>query len=249
MLMIKYFQYSITILFVALITGCNSISKYTIDDKPLIKTDSAFYGIWKAAEDTDKTNYMLVQSPYDIFHEVDWWYHLDSITKRSYFDEKFLADPERVKMAFYNNLAELYESYDRFIKEKDHYYYITRMDAHGKNPHYQQWSVFLSKVNNATFLNIPYRYVPSKDGHFISGQTKQGFFFLRLIKINAAYDTITTAIISDTTLVHLTSSKEVRNRVEKNVNNPAFYSDTLHFYKVSGYHLFLRESVSKANPK
>lgn len=245
--MIKYFQYSIAILFITLIISCKSISKYTIDDKPLVKTDSSLYGIWKAVEDTDKANYILVQSPYDLFHYVDWWYHLDSIKKRSYFDEKFLADPERVRMAFHKDETMYSEAYNDFIGNKDYYYHITRMGMHGKTPHYKQWSVFVSKVNNTIFLNIPYRYVPSKDGHYLSGQTKQGFFFVRLVKITAAYDTITTAIISDTTLMHLTNSKEVRNRVAKNINNPAFYSDTLHFYKVSGYHLSLEESVSKAN--
>ncbi len=132
------------------------------------------------------------------------------------------------------------------MEKKDHYYYITYMNRHGTNPQYQQWSVFPSRVNNETFLNVPYRYVPEKNGH-VNGQIKHGYFFVRLIKINAAYDTITTAIVADTTMSSLTGSEEVRSRISKNGNNPGFYSDTLHFYKVSGYHLSLTESGAKAN--
>ena len=206
------------------------------------------FGIWKAAEDTDKADYLLVQSPYDLFHYVDWWYNLDSVTKRTYFDEKLLADTARAKILFSKDPVAYRESYDNFLEKKDHYYYITRMNAHGQKPHYKQWSVFVSKVNNVTFLNIPYRFVPERDGHYLPGQTtRQGYFFVRLININPAYDTITTAIVSDTTLIHLASPKDVRNHITKNINNPAFYSDTLHFYKVSGYHLSLDESKSKAN--
>src|ERR1044072_2472976 len=38
---------------------------------------------------------------------------------------------------------------DEFLDFKangNHYYYITYMDAHGRNPHYQQWDAFLSDV-------------------------------------------------------------------------------------------------------
>jgi hypothetical protein len=235
-----------TLFLFAAMLSCKSVSKYTIDEKPLIKTDSAFYGVWKAVEDTDKANYILIQSPYDIYHHVDWWYHMDSVKKRTYFDEKFLADPDRVRMAFAKDVTMLNDAYEEFKEKKDHYYYITYFNRHGKNPLYQQWHSFLSKVNNATFLNVPYRYVPIMNGH-ANGPSKVGFFFVRLIKISPAFDSITTAVVSDTTLWQLTSSKEVRDRLTKNMNKPTFYSDTLHFYKVSGYHLSLEESKQKAN--
>jgi len=246
MKMKKSFFYSIIVLLSNIAFSCNSICKYTIDEKPLIKTDSSFYGIWKAVEDTDKANFILVQSPYDLFHYTDWWYHLDSVKKRTYFDTEFLGDPDRVRLAFSKNPAELNEAYEDFIAKKDHYYYISYINRHGTNLLYNQWVSFASKVGNVTFLNIPYRHVPEKNGH-LNGQIKTGYFFVRLINISASYDSITTAIVADTTLMHLTSSKDLRNHVTKHMNDPAFYSDTLHFYKAQGYHLSIKDAVTKAN--
>ena len=196
----RYIQYCISILLITLIAGCKSYSKYTIDDRPLIKIDTSLFGTWKAREDTDTKNFILIQNFYDVAHKY----------------------------------KEMHSDSSDEVKNKDFDYYITYFDRNGRNPHYQQWTVFLSKINSAIFLNSNYRY-----------EETYGYFFIRLIKI--VHDTITTSIVADTTLKYLTSSKEVRNRIAKNINNPGFYSDTLHFYKVNNYHLSLNEAVLKAN--
>ena len=245
----KHLHCFIAVLTLVFIWSCKSYSKYTIDEYPQVKIDSSLYGIWKAVEDTDKANFILVQSPYDIFHNFDWLYHLDSSQKRAYLLDRFPKDTQWVKeeMDHKIDVATLYERYDNFIKKQDYYYYITYFSNHGKNPRYQQWSSFTSIVNNKEFLNIPYRYVPMSDGRFLTEQQEDGYFFVRLININKAYDTITTAIIADTKLKYLTSSKQVREHIEKNINKASFYCDTLHFYKVSGYHLFADKAMQTAN--
>ena len=74
-------QYSIVIALIVSIVACKSYSKYTIDDHAIVRSDSGLFGIWKAVEDTDKANFILVQSPYDLFHALESWNNLDSIKK------------------------------------------------------------------------------------------------------------------------------------------------------------------------
>ena len=190
--------------------GCKSVSKYTIDSKPLIKIDTGLLGIWKAKEDTDVSNYILVQNNYDVKHNL-----------------------EEYKFGTYG----IY----------DNCYYITYFNTHGKNPRYLQFNSFLSEVRKNKFLNVSYEYVPYRNDHFFRNEEVKGYFFVRLINVNASYDAMTIAIIADTTLKYLKNSKEVRTRITNNINKSTFYSDTLHFHKVSSYHLSLRESVNKAN--
>ena len=140
-----------------------------------------------------------------------------------------------------------YESYDKFLLCNNLKYFVTLFTAHGKNPHYQQWDAFLSEVNNERFLNIDYTYAPYIDGKYDRANETNGYFFVRLMKINTNYDSLTISVIADTTLKTLTSSKEVQKIIRKNLINPTFYKDTLHCYKVNGYHLDISESIKKAN--
>ena len=91
-----------------------------------------------------------------------------------------------------------------------------------------------------------YHNIPYVNGEFVRREETNGFFFVRLIKINATHDTITTAIIADTVMKNL-REKQVREHIAKHVADPAFYSDTLHFYKVNDCHSSLEDAVSRAN--
>ncbi len=234
----------------AVIGSCKSYSKYMIDEHPVVKIDSGLLGIWKAVEDTNKKDYMLLQSRYDLFHHVVWWTTMDSVEKRSYIDPEYLKDTAFVNHFYFRKDLEALKGYYKdFIKRQDHEYAITRMDGNGRGAHYQQWGSFLSKVGDATFFNIMYNHTPDEHGEYISEKKEEGYFFLRLIRVNKAGDTMITAVVADTAMRSMKSSKAVRNRIAKNLNNPAFYSDTLHFYKVSGYHLSLWKSVEYANKK
>lgn len=193
---------------VVLSIGCKSYSKHPIDEKPLVKIDNRILGLWKAVEDTDKANYIIIQNYSDV-QEID--------THRP----------------------------DIEAKNKHCFLYMTYMNWSGENPRYQQFSVFPSKIKGETFLNVMYTYTPMVNGAYVVEREEDGYFFVKLIRVTT--DTIVTAIVADTTLKQLPNSKEVRNRLEKNSSKRGFYSDTMHFYKVSAYHN-LKGSQPYANP-
>ena len=177
------------------VPGYKSYAKYPTEEHPEIKIDARLLGTWKAVEDTDSKNSMVVQS----FHDV---YHSSTVSS---------VDTTR----------------------KDCNYYITYFNRHGRNPLFLEWTAFLSEIDNTSFLDIKFMDV--------------GFTIIRLIKINSACDTITTALIADTTLKDLKSSKLLCHRIASHLNNPSFYCDTMHFYKVNNVHYSIEEARDKAN--
>ena len=84
-----------------------------------------------------------------------------------------------------------------------------------------KYDAWLSDVNNVRFLNVLYK-----------DDSANGYLFIRILDINAAGNLITAAAVSDSMMKHVGSSAVVRERIRQNLNNPAFYSDTLHFVKV-----------------
>ena len=111
------------------------------------------------------------------------------------------------------------------VKKKDDFKYsVTYMNEGGTHVQYDDFSVFLSKVNNSRFLNVQYYY-----------QSVQGYFFLKIIDINEAGDEITTCTVADSTLSEMTKPSEVKSRISRNINNPDFYSDTAHFIRVKRF--------------
>jgi len=101
-------------------------------------------------------------------------------------------------------------------------FHVKFWDRGGTNPTYEA-NMYFSKIGGSLFINVPYW-----EGHF----NNQGYFFLRVLEVNADFTKMTTATLYDTTLRSLGSSTEVRERIAKNLNNPAYYYDTAHFYKV-----------------
>jgi hypothetical protein len=236
------------LLIITLNAGCNGYAKFKIDEKPVTKTDSGLLGIWKAVEDTDKANFVLLQSPYDMFDRTRFWFNLDSIGRRNYIDKNFSERHLFQEFIFLRDTSAYFQSYADFLKDNHLKYFMTYMNFHGENPKYSAWSATLSAVKKTRFLNIKYRYAPLIDeAKFTFGDEEDGYFFVRLISVNATYDTVTTAIVADPQMKLLKSSKEVRVRIEKNINNSSFYSDTMHFYKVSSYHASQAEAIKKAN--
>ena len=81
----RYLQYFTVIAFAALMGGCERYAKFAIDKEPTIKIDSSLLGSWKAVEDTDKKNFILVQSSYDNFRHIARWHNMDSSEKGKLF--------------------------------------------------------------------------------------------------------------------------------------------------------------------
>ena len=121
--------------------------------------------------------------------------------------------------------------------DRKYAYYFSCMTGHGKYATYGQLESFVSKVGKSMFFNIPYRneVINKRTGEF-TGDVIRGYFFIRIIDINPSKTEMITALVADTSLVKLKSSKELRNYIAKNIDNPRFYSDTLHFRKTSNFH-------------
>jgi hypothetical protein len=205
------------IVLIALTAGCKSYSKHTIDMQPMVKIDTSMLGIWKALEDTERGNYILVQSFDDIVRGLTG----------DKSDSKLIMDETG----------------------QSHYYYLTRMNGQGLNAQYVQQGAFPSRIGNATFLNVDYSHTPGNNGkEGAGGKAEEGYFFVK-VEMNEARNVITTYYVNDPDLQYMSSSKEVRNMIARNMNRPSFYSNTLHFYKVSNYHASVDESMKIANKR
>lgn len=218
-----YRHIPILMLLVCLI-GCKSYSKYSIDEQPIIKADFSLCGIWKCEEDKDKRNAIIVQD-YDnaSFHNAQEYTRKEQMLTRSnplYYS------------TFYDEAVSL--------KNRDYEYWVT---TNYNNTQYAQWGVFPSEVGYNTFLNVSYREIFYGKNKNI--REEKGFFFLRILESSDTH--VTTALVCDPVLKNLKSSAEVRELIYRRMNQPAFYSDTLHFYKISNYQRDLNTAVKKGS--
>ena len=117
-----------------------------------------------------------------------------------------------------NNFYEVRQAHADYPNE----YHVRFWNRGGTNPTYEA-NMYFSKIGNVQFLNIPHW-----EGHF----SNMGFFFLKVLDINADATRITATMITDTTLQYCRSSRQLQELILKNTNNPRFYDDTFHFYKV-----------------
>ncbi|MBX2907816.1 MAG: hypothetical protein KF744_17350 [Taibaiella sp.] len=225
-------------LLAACLTGCQSYSKYTIDEKPIVKLDNNLLGIWKAVEDTNRYDYILIQNRRDVYEDL--------VQTVSGFRNDSEASKRWSRERVRESITSDYKSYcdDKYKEQK---FYISRIDHGGHNPHYERWGCFMSKVGASTFLNIPYHYYPDEGDGQEAGEAQSGFFFLRILRISEGGNLITIAAVKDPALRYLESSGEVRARISSKMQLPSYYSDTLHFYKVSDYHASIEGSVEVAN--
>lgn len=215
------------------LTGCQSYSKYTIDEKPIVKFDKNLLGIWKAVEDTNRYDYIIIQNRRDVYEDL--------VQMVSNFQQDSEASKYWSRDRVRESITSDYKSYcDDSYKEQK--IYISRMDHGGRNPHYERWGAFVSKVGAATFLNVPYHYSADK-----GGEDQSGYFFLRILRISEGGNLITMAAVKDPALRYMESSAEVRRRITEKMQLSSYYSDTLHFYKVSDYHASVEGSVTVAN--
>lgn len=52
-----------------------NISKYAIDEKPVVRIDDHLQGIWKLAEDTDMHNYFVIEKESDFNYAITYMDH------------------------------------------------------------------------------------------------------------------------------------------------------------------------------
>lgn len=132
--------------------------------------------------------------------------------------------------------------YEVYLANKEccpNQYHIRFWNRGGSNPSFESNGHF-SKIGKETFFNVPYFETRETPHAFpVTGDDKyemfpnSGFMFLHILEANKAYDKITAAVVGDTTMRSLENSEQVYNFVKANMNKPAFYSDTVHLYKIS----------------
>jgi len=62
------------------VCSCRNVARVAIDSKQVVKLDTNLLGIWKAAEDTNKKDFIFIQSCFDANENV-WPYLTDSVKK------------------------------------------------------------------------------------------------------------------------------------------------------------------------
>jgi hypothetical protein len=117
-------------------------------------------------------------------------------------------------------------NYFEIVRRSGDKYKARYWNRGGTNPTYEG-HVFFSKINNVLFLNVPYWHQNAD-----AGKDYPGYIFLRVVNTNMDNSRMTTAVVSDTSIGGLASQLDVYNRIAKNLNNKAYYSDTMHFVKV-----------------
>jgi len=218
----RFFQYVIAIAMVASLAGCENYARYTIDPKPQMKTDNSLLGIWKGFGDTSETIFMIVQDYNDVFHDITG----------------LTASTEKYDIGVVHDMD--YSNYNYFVT-----YVSAKID--GINRPIQQYTVFTSRVGNATFLNVDFNYEDCTEGsnNFNRKKETEGYCFAKL-SVNEDHNIVTISEVADSTLKFLVSSQEVRNRIARNANIPSFYGEPAHFYRVSNYHQSLATAIKIA---
>jgi hypothetical protein len=110
---------------------------------------------------------------------------------------------------------------DRYtlVKKDDFHYLVTA--RYGKEKKNHKFNAYLSEVEHVSFLNI-----------HCKEDTVDGYFFLKIMNVNASGNKVITVTVSDSTMKYLKNPAQVKERIRKNLNNPVFYSDTTHMYKI-----------------
>lgn len=209
---------------------------------PIIKIDSGFYGIWKAVEDTDKANFILVQSSFDDFHKIDTWFRMDSLEKLKFFYAilpKQEVDERLVGTGFLrNDTAEYIKDRQNFINDNGFMCYISYFNYHGQNQLYEMWRSFFAQIGTSQFLVVA--------GSSESTNLLNATSYVQILKVNSAKDSMTVAIL-DTTLKQVHSKEALYKRLEEETQKNTVHKKIFHLYKVSGYHLTADGAVEMAN--
>ena len=119
-------------------------------------------------------------------------------------------------------LAEDTDSHNYFIVEKDgdYGYALTYMNRGGNNRGLEHFRAFFIEVNHVKFLTL---------GNWDTEHP--GYVFLKIKDVGRGSWQVTAALVTDKRLRDVTNIAELRELLEKNLNNPDFYGKELHFRK------------------
>ena len=103
-------------------------------------------------------------------------------------------------------------------------YHIKFWDRGGKNATIET-NINMTNIGGDIFISVPYLKGTGW------GYSIHGYFFLKVIDINKDFTKMTTATVYDSTMWELNATG-IRQRIIRNLGNPAYYFDTVHFYKI-----------------
>lgn len=240
--------------------GCrNTFQKIIQPDAYILETDSNNLGTWRVAEDADKHNFVIIQSKHDLFtnldkHKYNHHYTADELSafKKNGSDTQYI-----------NGLLSLlndtdlrkrnYESeFKQFNELKDNYNFMSDFI-------HNVFCFYESRINNNIIININGGFfngssitVKSEniDSPIYGDRSKDKYLaltHLRILYESPTNDTFIAAVVTDSALRTVKDSVAFCKKIKDNFDNPSFYSDTLHFYRVNSYHSNLDSAYIKAD--
>lgn len=116
------------------------------------------------------------------------------------------------------------------IPDKYYQYHVEFWNRGGTNRTYEA-DIFFSELDSIKFLNIPYYQLKSGKGSFDDWENK-GWFFVRILEASSDFTKLTTATVNDPLLATQGNPSQMAHYMQAHKNDPASYSDTVHFYQV-----------------
>lgn len=110
----------------------------------------------------------------------------------------------------------------------DYHYALTYMNKGGINRVFENYGAYISDINGTKFFNVTYRNI---DWDAMT-TTEEGYIFFKVVDTDELGWQMTLVLVTDTSMKACKNSIEVRDRIARNINNPDFYDQPVHLYKV-----------------
>jgi hypothetical protein len=126
-------------------------------------------------------------------------------------------------------------------KDREHEYYVTYFNRGGINRGLENFNAYFSEVEGAKFINLAYVNWGEKE------IKERGYVLFKILSVDDSKSNIVISLLDDPELQKLGSSKEVRDRVAKEINNAKLYPEKYELYNVAKGHFTQRQAVERAN--
>jgi hypothetical protein len=156
----------------------------------------------------------------DVFPEMRLF---SNIYSKYALDEKPMVPADTNLIAIWK-MQEDVDNHNYFVVERSivNAFVFTYMNREGSNRTYENVTAFFSKIGNTDFINVGFRELHSNSS---------GYFFLKVTDMDSRGWHMTLSLVGDTTLRDVASREELRARIAKNMDNPAYFQKPVHFIK------------------
>ncbi|MCD6063383.1 MAG: hypothetical protein K0R82_1294 [Flavipsychrobacter sp.] len=148
-------------------------------------------------------------------------------------DDRIVGNWKMVEDTNKNNFYEITrrDTVDKF------YYHVRFFNRGGTNPTYEanifftDFDPWLKDQGKIKFINVPYWIDVEGEGDKM-GWDNPGYFLVRILEADKDFTKLTTATVNHPALSKFNRAIQLENFMRTHINDPAIYSDTVHFYKV-----------------